>query len=221
LSGERVPLTIEVLQALLASPKPRENLKAIEAAALMHAAAAPLVPALTAFLASEAYVPVEQREYSFSGHAILAEDAMRTIEAIGVAPARDELRKLLGERRVVMMPEASYDQGAYIGDYSSTTFSPAGLAARLVPIDAGNAFALLGELAENAVHDAAEIGQPARRALRQIADLAVKADPADREAFTATIDRLAPLPQSESPTTHLGFDLRDLARHCRKVLGRT
>ena len=44
------------------------------------------------------------------------------------------------------MPEASYDQGAYIGDYSSTTFSPAGLAARLVPLLAEKSFALLPEL---------------------------------------------------------------------------
>lgn len=218
MSGTEQP-TLDELRALLASPKPHENLEAMEVVVPMRGAAAPLVPDLVRFLTSEAYVPCTSREYEFSGHAILAEEAMRIIEWIGAAPPVEDLRRLLCDRRVIMMPEASYDQGAYIGDYSSTTFSPAGLAARLVPLLADQSFVLLPELVSAALEHAGEVGRPARRALQLLAPVAVKAVPEGRAAYAAEIDRIACLPEVLAPDTHRGFELRDLARACNKVLG--
>ena len=37
---------------------------------------------------------------------------MGAIEEIGVGPHIEELRRLLGDRRIDIMPEASFDQGA-------------------------------------------------------------------------------------------------------------
>jgi hypothetical protein len=214
------PPDIETLRAKLASDRPTDNLFAIEAAVHLREAAAPLVPDLLRFLTSERYVPCDQREYEFSGHAILAEDAMRVIEHIGVAPDIDELRKLLDNKRVIIMPESSYDQGAYIGDYSSTTFSPAGLAARLVPLHGENGLKLVGQLAANARDESDDIGQPALRAIKLLAPFAKTAEAANSNAYTAEIDRIAELPEALAPRTHRGFDLRDLAQACRKILAR-
>lgn len=211
--------TLDELRALLRSARPRDNLDAVEAAALMKADAGPLVSDLVRFLDSEAYVPCTARKYEFSGHAILAEDAMRVIEQIGVPPPMEDLRRLLTDRRVILMPEASYDQGAYISDYSSTTFSPAGLAASLVPLYAQEGFALLAALVSAALDDAEEVAKPARRAMERLARFAWQATPEHRATFAAAIEHIAGLPEAVAPATHRGFDLRDLARHCRKVLG--
>lgn len=211
--------TIDELRALLHSPRPRDNLDAMEATVPMRADAGPLVPDLIRFLDSEAYVPCTAREYEFSGHAILAEEAMRVIEWIGVAPPMDDLRRFLADRRIIMMPEASYDQGAYIGDYSSSTFSPAGLAARLVPLHGQHSFALLDDLLSAALDEPDEIRRPAQRAVKQLAPVAVQAIPAHRAAFAAAIDHIAGLPEVVTPRTHRGFDLRDFARDCHKLLG--
>lgn len=211
--------TLDELRALLHSPHPPDNLEAMEAAALMHADAGVLVPDLVRFLDSEAYVPCTARRYEFSGHAILAEDAMRVIEEIGVPPPMDELRRLMADRRVIMVPEASYDQGAYIGDYSNSTFSPAGLAARLVPLHGHDCFALLDDLLPVVLAEPEEIRRPAQRAMKQLAPIAVQAAPENRGAYAAAIDRIAGLPEVTTPATYRGFDLRDLARDCRKLLG--
>jgi hypothetical protein len=208
------------LRAKLASERPSDNLFAIEAAVRLREAAAPLVPDLVRFLTSERYVPCDQQEFELSGHAILAEDAMRLIEYIGVGPDLDELGKLLDDRRIITMPEACYDQGAYIGDYSSTTFSPAGLAARLVPLHKETGLKLIRQLAANAGDESEDIGRPARWAIERLAPFAKTAEAGDRDAYVAQIDHIAELPEAVRPTTSRGFDLRDLARACRKVLAR-
>lgn len=214
-----VSSALDELRTLLHSSRPRDNLDAMEAAARMHADAGPLVPDLVRFLYSEAYVPCTARKYEFSGHAILAEEAMRVIEEIGVAPPMDELRRLLADRRVTMMPEASYDQGAYIGDYSSSTFSPAGLAARLVPLYGQDSFALLSDLLSAALDEPEEIRRPAQRAMKRLALVAMQAAPEHHAAYAAAIEHIAGLPEVVTPATHRGFDLCDLVRDCRKVLG--
>jgi hypothetical protein len=210
---------IDALLAALKSPRPRDNLAAIEAAASLRAAGAPLVAELIQFLTSQAYVPCTAREYEFSGHAILAGAATRTIEAIGVAPDMDDVRRLLADHRIFTLPKACYDQGAYIGDYDSETTAPAGNAARLVALLGQGGFALLPQLAGNARHEAEEIGRPARRAIADLAKLAPQATVAIRQDFIAAIDRIADLPEALTPTTSRGFDLRDLARACRRELG--
>ncbi len=215
---EPAPTSTEALRALLHSPDPWDNLCAIEAMVALKTEAAPLVDDLLGFLTSEKYVSCTNRKYEFSGHAILAEDAAGMIEWIGAPPDREKLRALMADRRVVMMPEASYDQGAYIGDYSSTTFSPAGLASRLVPLLGQDAFALLPELVANAFNEAEEIGRPARRGMRNMVPVVVAAAPHDRDAYVAEIDRIAALPDVATPRTHIGFDLRDLVRDCRSLL---
>jgi hypothetical protein len=143
---------------------------------------------------------------------------MRAIEYIGVGPALEELGMLLNDRRIIIMPEACYDQGAYIGDYASTTFSPAGLAAQLVPLHRENGLKLIGQLAANARDESEDIGRPARWAIEWLAPFAKNARAADRDAYVAEIDRIAELAEALAPTTSHGFDLRDLARACRKVL---
>jgi hypothetical protein len=217
---EPAPTSTEELRALLHSPDPWDNLNAIEAMVSLKTEAAPLVNDLLGFLTSERYVSCNHRKYEFSGHAILAEDAAGMIEWIGAPPDREKLRALMADRRIIIMPEASYDQGAYIGDYSSTTFSPAGLASRLVPLLGQNAFALLPELIANAFNEAEEIGRPARRGIRNMVPVVAAAAPRDRETFVAEIDRIAALPEVATPRTHLGFDLRDLARDCRRLLAK-
>lgn len=214
------PHSIEQLRALLHSPEPRDNLKAMDAMVPLKGAAAPLVPDLLPFLTSEAYVPCTAREYEFSGHALLCEQSASLIEHIGAAPDTAALGKLLADPRVFLLPEASYDQGAYIGDYSGTTAAPAGLAARLVPLLREDAFALLPALAANARAEADEIAHPTHRALRRLATIASTASPASRAAFEVMIGGMAALPQAVEPRAHRGFDLRDLARDCRRILAR-
>ena len=77
-------------------------------------------------------------------------------------------------------------------------------------------FALLPELEANASHEADEIGAPARRAIAELGKLYAQADEAARSAFAAAIDRIANLPEALAPTTRRGFDLRDLARACKR-----
>jgi len=212
--------TLDELRAALKSPRPFDNLAAIEAAGKMREAAAPLVPDLLQFLTSEAHVPCTSREYEFSGHALLAEQARGAIEMIGVAPDRDALRQLLADHRVFLMPKASYDQGAYIGDYDSETLAPAEQAARLVALFRQGGFAFLPDLEANARHEADEIGQSARRAIGELSRLYRDASGGDRAAFAATIDRIGNLPEALAPNTHSGFDLRDLARACKREMGK-
>ena len=209
---------LDALRAALRSPVPLDNLAAIEAAAKMREAAAPLVPDLLQFLTSEAHVPCTSREYEFSGHALLAEEARGAIEMIGVAPGFDALRRLLADHRVFLMPKASYDQGAYIGDYDSETLAPAAQAARLVALFGQGGFAFLPDLEANARCEADEIGQPSRRAIGEMSKLYRDASEGDRQAFAAAIDRIANLPDVLAPTTHRGFDLRDLARACKREI---
>jgi hypothetical protein len=71
---------------------------------------------LAALLVSDEYMPCKSLKYEFSGHDLIAFSAMQAIESIGVPPDIETLRTLLADRRVFELPEASYDQGAYIGD---------------------------------------------------------------------------------------------------------
>ena len=89
-------------------------------------------------------------------------------------------------------------------------------AARLVPLFGQGGFAFLPDLEANARHEADEIGQSARRAIGDLSRLYRDASEGDRQAYAATIDRIANLPEALAPTTHRGFDLRDLARACKR-----
>ena len=212
------PPSLDRLRADLLTGGRLEKLEAIDAAALMGAPAAALVPILATFLTSEEYVPCDQRRYHFSGHAHLCFDAMQAIESIGTPPELRTLRTLLADPRVFFLPEASYDQGAYIGDYGGIKIAPAGLAARLVPLMRHRAFDLLPELFAAACNPSEEIGGPARRAFRKLAEFLPDASPVARAGYRAAVEAMAALPEAVAPTSLHGFELRDLAAACTRKM---
>ena len=209
---------IEAWRAALRGSDKYECLTAIEAAGKAGRAARSLVPDLAALLTSEDYVPCTAREYEFSGHASLAQSATSAIEAIGVAPEIETLRRLLADPRIFLLPEASYDQGAYIGDYSSETIAPAGFAGRLSEMMGLSAFALLDDLAIAARHDDKLIAWPSQRCIMRLADRAHHALPDECARLASLATNLEAMPDVAAPTSHRGFALRDLARHIRKRL---
>lgn len=110
------------------------------------------------------------------------------------------------------LPEASYDQGAYIGDYSTQHIAPAALAARLVPMLKTDGFLLGPELAAAALAEQEIIWKSAILALGRLARLVAEASPERRATLVGEIERLAASPEATAPTSHRGFDLRDLGR---------
>jgi hypothetical protein len=209
---------LEVLRAKLTSKRRVEQLEGIRGAARLGAAAAPLVPDLAAFLTSDDYVPCTALDFEYWGHAPLAEEAAGAIESIGVAPDVELLKRLMSDPVILVLPEASYDQGAYIGDYGQERLAPAGLAARLALLLGQSAFDLLPELFVAAQSAEKEIGRPARRSIESLLALLPDASPARRAGFAEMVERMAVLPAAAVPTTSHGFDLRDLAALCRKRL---
>jgi len=209
---------IEAWRAAMRDGDRYERLEAIEGAGNAGRAAAALVPDLAALLTSEDYVPCTARKHEFSGHAPLAQSAMFAIEGIGVSPEIDTLRTLLGDPRIFLLPEASYDQGAYIGDYSSESIAPAGFAGRLAEMLGLSGFALLDDLALSARHEDKLIAWPSQRCIMRLADRAHHATPAECARLADLAASIEALPEAAAPNTHRGFALRDLARHIRKRL---
>lgn len=209
---------IEAWRKALRDGDKYECLVSIEAVAKAGRAARSLTPDLAALLTSEDYVPCTAREYEFSGHALLAQSAASAIEAIGVSPEIETLRALLADSRLFVLPEASYDQGAYIGDYGSETIAPAGLAGRLAEMLGLSGFALLDALAAAAHHEDKLIAWPSQRCIMRLADRAHHATLDDRARLADLAASLEAMPEAAAPTTHRGFALRDLARHIRKRL---
>lgn len=206
------PERIEELRTLLRNGSRNEKLDAMEEAVLGRDLAASLVPDLAALMTSSEYVPCTEREHEFSGHASLAWTAASVIESIGVAPAVDVLRRLLEDHQLIVLPEACYDQGAYIGDYSSETIAPAGQAAKLVRLMGLDGFSLLDELAANALQDEELIADPARRTIVALVKLGTAIPPDDLRRLWLLLDHIQALPEVTTPTTHRGFALRDMAR---------
>lgn len=212
------PERIEELRHLLRNGDRNQKLDAMEEAVHGDGLAGSLVPDLAALMTSGDYVPCTQREYEFSGHASLAWTAASVIESIGVAPGVDVLRRLLADHQLIVLPEACYDQGAYIGDYSSETIAPAGQAAKLVRLMGANGFALFDELAANARHEEDLIADPARRTIIALSQLCASAPVESVNRLWRELDDIAALPEVVTPATHRGFALRDMARDCVRKL---
>ena len=210
---------LDKLRTALESGDPYDQLAALDEIALTwKARAVDLVPLIATLMTSEGYVPRTQRTYEFSGHAEICFHAMSTIRAIGIAPDLETMRTLLADERVFLLPEASYDQGAYIGDYGRVFIAPAGLAAQLVELIGADGFALSPMLAANAGHKADQIAYPAQRAMRELAKILSHASPEQYAGFAAVIDVMSSLPEAIQPTTMRGFEQRDLVDFCRKKL---
>jgi len=214
------PERIEELRSLLRNGSRNEKLDAMEEAVHGDGLAGSLVPDLAALMTSSEYVPCTQREYEFSGHASLAWTAASVIESIGVAPELDVLRRLLADHRLIVLPEACYDQGAYIGDYSSETIAPAGQAAKLVRLMGVGGFVLLDELAANARLEEELIADPARRTIIALSQLSSAAPAESVARLRRELDAIAALPEVATPATHRGFALRDMARDCLRKLSK-
>lgn len=206
------PERIEELRNLLRHGSRNEKLDAMEEAVHGRGLAASLVPDLAALMTSPDYVPCTQREYEFSGHASLAWTSASVIESIGIAPETDLLRQLLADHQLIVLPEACYDQGAYIGDYSSETIAPAGHAAKLVRLMGVGGLALLDELAANALQEEELIADPARRMIVALAKLGMAIPTDDRRRLWRVLDDVQALPEVTTPATHRGFALRDMVR---------
>ena len=209
----------EGLRAALESGDPYDQLEALEEIArTWKEKAAKLVPLIATLITSEGYVPCTQREYEFSGHAEICFHAMSTIREIGTAPDLSTMRTLLSDERVFLLPEASYDQGAYIGDYSGVFIAPAGLAAQLVEVMGTQGFVLSPMLTANAGHKEEQIAHPAQRAMRDLAKIVAQAPPEQFTGFAAVVEVMGNLPEVTEPKTTRGFEQRDLVEFCRKKL---
>ncbi len=210
---------IEKLRAMLREGTRREKLDAMVEAAIAGPPAAALVPIFGLFLGSQDYVPVSERDYDFSGNAPLATAAMSAIEAIGAPPDPAQLRRLLADRRVFELPEASYDQGAYIGDYGTEYVAPAALAAQLVPLLGQGAFALLPDLVRNGRDELKLIWESAIAAIGKFVALLPEASPADRAALAEVVAEIEGLPDVVVNTRgERAFALREVARLYRRRL---
>lgn len=212
------PERVEELRAVLRDGKRWEKSEAMHEAALVESGADPLVPDIAAYLTSDDYIRVSEQEYSFSGITPLAFAAMSSIESIGIAPDVAMLRKLLDDRRIFILPEASYDQGAYIGDYSSQTVAPAELAARLVPLMKADGFALLPELLFNARNDEKQIWEPAMLAIKRLLPFLPQAAEHHVKHLTASVMAISVGHAMLKPVGLRALELRDLAILCKKKL---
>lgn len=218
------PPTAEELAAMraeLRSNDPYRQLPVLEKLWQYREGAAALVPDIAPLLTSESYVPVSGRKYSFSGHAPIAQHACSAIESIGVPPDRATLEKVLADHRIFELPEASYDQGAYIGDYGTDYIAPAGLAARLCELMGADMWPLVKALGWNALAENELIYWPAHRAIMRFADAVAPPDsnPDARVAIAALAMVIDVMPEVMMPATKRSFALRDLARHIHKRLG--
>lgn len=214
---------LEAMRAELRSGDPYRQLAVLEVAWQYGPGATPLVPDMAALLTSQDYVPVNARKYDFSGHAPIAQSAMSAIESIGVPPNQETLRALLADHRIFELPEASYDQGAYIGDYGTEYIAPAGSAARLCELMGVDTARLLDPLGSNAFAENELISWPAQRAIMKLAALLGEpgSDPFAQAALAALATVIEALPEVVAPASKRGFALRDLAQHIRKKLLRT
>lgn len=217
----RQPLTperVDELRSLLRDGKRREKGAAMHEAALAAGGAEPLVPDIAAFMTSDDYLRVSEQDYASSGITPLAFAAMRSIESIGIAPSLATMRALLDNRTVVLLPEASYDQGAYIGDYSSQEVAPAELATQLIPLMGAGGFVLLPELLHNIRNGEALIWESAIRALKRLAPLLAEAADYQRELLAASMMAISLMPEARKPASARGFALRDIAVLYQKKL---
>lgn len=210
--------SIKLLRETLRTGRPLKKLEAIEAAAKMKQAATPLIPDLLALLTSDEYVQCTSLDIEAFGHAVIAERACAALGSIGVMPDLEAIRTILMDRRVHELPEASYDQGAYIGDYGTEYVAPAAIAAKLIEHLGPPSFDLLPEITENAMEENEHIGKPNRRVLAMLGHELGAYSPDQLAAYAAAIDTIGSQPQALKPTTHRGFDLRDLAAFGRKKL---
>lgn len=165
-------------------------------------------------MSSEKWAPCVTLDHDFGGHDVIARSAMQAIESIGVPPPVEPLRALLADERVFLLPEASYDQGAYIGDYSSEEIAPAGLAARLVPLFGDDAPQFAPDLAQAALREHSLIWEPATLALTRI----LKRTPDDPRIRSA-IFGLATRQDAVTPSSARGFALRDLGQLLVRITG--
>lgn len=211
---------LELMREALRSGDAYRQLEVLETAWQYGAGAAPLVPDMAVLLASQDYVPVGARKYGFSGHAPLAQSARSSLESIGVPPDPETLRGLLVDHRIFELPEATYDQGAYIGDYGTDYIAPAGNAARLCELMGAQMTLLLEPLGRNAFAENELISWPAQRAIMKLADIlgAPESDPYAQAALATLATVMEALPEVATPASKRGFALRDLARHIRKRL---
>lgn len=214
---------LDAMRAQLRSGDAYRQLDVLETAWQYGAGAEPLVPDIAVLLTSQDYVPVSARKYDFSGHAPIAQSARSAIESIGVPPDLETLRALLADHRIFELPEASYDQGAYIGDYGTEYVAPAGSAARLCELMGLDTAQLLEPLGLNAFAENELISWPAQRAIMKLATLLGDpgSDPYAQAALAALATVIEALPEVVSPASKRGFALRDLAQHIRKKLLRT
>ncbi|HTV68439.1 MAG TPA: hypothetical protein VMF90_07880 [Rhizobiaceae bacterium] len=216
--AETIPPSIEDLRKALRSGRPFEKLDAIEAASKFKQAAAPLIPDLVALLSSDEYVQCTSLDIEAFGHAVIAERACAALGSIGIMPDIEVLRSVLNDKRVHELPEASYDQGAYIGDYGTEYVAPAAIAAKLIEYLGPSGFDLLPEIIENAMVENEHIGKPSRRVIAMLGHELGTYSPDEVAAYAAAIETIGSQPEALKPTTHRGFDLRDLAIFGRRKL---
>lgn len=212
------PFDVEDARRKLQSDDLRDKVAAMDAAALAGPAAIPLIPDLVPYLHSTEYLPVTAREYSFSGHAPLCWEAMCAIRATKAGPEKEVLKDLLLDREILMLPEASYDQGAYIGDYSSVTYAVAGLAARIVREMGEGGIPYTPELLVAAQWPDKEIWQPAIVAMSGMAKLLPDVSLEHRAGLTWLCEEIARMPEVNPPRTDWAFELRDLRDLLRRRL---
>lgn len=212
------PQRVEELRAIIRDGKRWEKAAAMHEAAVAESGAGSLVPDIAVLLDSDDYLRVSEQDYSFSGITPMAQAAVGSIESIGVAPDVPTLKKLLDDRRVFLLPEASYDQGAYIGDYSSQEVAPAALAARLVPLMREDGFKLMPELFWNAQQEHKLIWEPAIRAIRKLLPFLPDAAEHHREYLASMAMAISVSRESAKPTNWRTSELRDLALLCQKRL---
>lgn len=212
------PERVEELRRIIRDGKRWEKAAAMHEAAVAASGAESLVLDIAVFLTSDDYIRVSEQDYSFSGITPLAQAAIGSIESIGIAPDVATLKKLLDDRRIFLLPEASYDQGAYIGDYSSQEVAPAALAARLVPLMRADGFSLLPELFWNAQQEQKLIWESAILAIRKLLPFLSDAAEHHREYLASMAMAISVSRESAKPTSWRTSELRDLAALCQKRL---
>jgi hypothetical protein len=137
---------VEILRSKLSSTDAPSVLAAIKVAAKRKEAC--VVCDLLSLLESDLIVECTAFDFQSSGHQEIAVAAAEALEQIGAPPPFDRVAALLAGTKRLMVPEACYDQGAYIGDYSSAMIVPSALAARIANLLGDDAFKLTAEIAQ-------------------------------------------------------------------------
>ncbi len=173
----------DIAVSLLESDDPESVLATLDIVGHSREQSVRLLPAIVNLLSSSQHVPCTNMENPGLGHQSIALAAMRILLALNLPLPADPVLKILNDDASIELPEACYDQGAYIGDYATFAFLPAAYAARVAWLCGAQAAASTRRIVELIGLPAASDVKWAIDGLKAMAEAAKQFPPPAKLAF--------------------------------------